>query len=198
VEEVTGTGTPRAAGVGVQARRERCAEITSGTAPRAQCELRATARKMEVGPLEAACRGGLQTASSGCGRAHRPRAGVSACPLEGALQGVFANMRCAWIAQHIPMTMRVRSQWLRSRLGDRGARLPTTAWVPPGGSSSPVLSTMGLEELEAVGQGGRELCRSAMRSQAESATRFQGSRALPVPGKRAMWYKVRDATARIW
>jgi hypothetical protein len=43
-----------------------------------------------------------------------------------------------------------------------------------------------------------ELCRSAMRSQAESATRFQGSKALPVPGKRGMWYKVRDATARVW
>jgi hypothetical protein len=30
VEEETGRGTPRAAGVGVQARTERCAEITSG------------------------------------------------------------------------------------------------------------------------------------------------------------------------
>jgi hypothetical protein len=42
--------------------------IAAGIAPRAQCELRATARKREVGPLEAACRGGLQTASSGCGQ----------------------------------------------------------------------------------------------------------------------------------
>ena len=30
VEEETGRGTPRAAGVGVHARRDRCAEITSG------------------------------------------------------------------------------------------------------------------------------------------------------------------------
>ena len=30
MEEVTGRSTPRAAGVGVQARREGCAEITSG------------------------------------------------------------------------------------------------------------------------------------------------------------------------
>jgi hypothetical protein len=95
VEEVTGTGTPRAAGGGVQARRERCAEITSGTAPRAQCELRATARKMEVGPLEAACRGGLQTASSGCGRTGSAAAWETAAPgcrpRPGSRQGAAAR-----------------------------------------------------------------------------------------------------------
>jgi RNA-directed DNA polymerase len=73
---------------------------------------------------------------------------------DGDIQGLFATIGLAWVETPIPMNTRVLSTWRRSGVLDRGALFPTTAGVPPGGIISPVISTMGLDELEAVVQGG--------------------------------------------
>ena len=74
--------------------------------------------------------------------------------LEGDIQGFCENLEWAGLATHSPMHKRVLPTWLRSGVVDRGARCATTAGVPPGGSISPVVSTMVLAGREAVGQGG--------------------------------------------
>lgn len=73
---------------------------------------------------------------------------------EGDLQGFFDNMSCGWIEEPSPRNKRVLSKWLRSGFSDQGALFPTTAGVPHGGIGSPVMSTMVLDGLEQVGQGG--------------------------------------------
>lgn len=74
--------------------------------------------------------------------------------LAGDMPGCFDHMGVAWLDTHIPMHTRVLSTWRRSGLVDRGAWLPTTAGVPQGGLSSPVISNRVLDGLEAVVQGG--------------------------------------------
>jgi RNA-directed DNA polymerase len=75
--------------------------------------------------------------------------------LEGDSQGFFDHSRFAWLEAHSPMHKGVLSTWLRSGLIDRGALFATTAGVPQGGISSPVVSNRVLEGLEAVVHGGR-------------------------------------------
>ena len=73
---------------------------------------------------------------------------------EGDMQGYFDTIGCAWLETHIPMHKRVLSKWLRSGVVNRGARVPPTAGVPPGGIIAPVISNRVLDRLEAVVQGG--------------------------------------------
>ncbi len=79
---------------------------------------------------------------------------AAAWSLEGDSQGVFDNIRFAWIEKHIPMNKRVLSKWLRSGFMAHGTLLPTTAGVPHGGIISPVSSNLVLDGLEALVQGG--------------------------------------------
>jgi len=74
--------------------------------------------------------------------------------LEGDMPGFFDPMGWAWLEPHLPMHKRLLATGLRRGVVARGARFPTTAGVPHGGLLSPVLSTMGLDGLAAVVQGG--------------------------------------------
>ncbi len=74
--------------------------------------------------------------------------------LEGDMQGFFDTIRCSWRDQHIPLHTRVLSKWLRSGFVDHGALCPTTAGVPQGGISSPVISNRVLDGRETMVQGG--------------------------------------------
>jgi RNA-directed DNA polymerase len=74
--------------------------------------------------------------------------------LEGDMAGFFENIRCLWMAEHIPMHTRVFATGRRSGCIDRGALFATTAGVPQGGMISPVVSKMVWDGLEAVVHGG--------------------------------------------
>jgi RNA-directed DNA polymerase len=75
--------------------------------------------------------------------------------LAGDIQGVCDKIAFSWLDVHIPMHKRVWSKWLRSGFIDHGARYPTTAGVPQGGISSPVIRHRVLDGREAVVCGGR-------------------------------------------
>jgi RNA-directed DNA polymerase len=72
----------------------------------------------------------------------------------GEIQGFCANRRFAWLEAHLPRHQGVLSKWRRRGWIDRGTLVATTAGVPPGGMSSPVVSTMVWEGLDAGVHGG--------------------------------------------
>jgi RNA-directed DNA polymerase len=73
--------------------------------------------------------------------------------LEGDIQGFFDHIAFSWIEAHIPMNKQILAKWLRCGVIDRGTLYPTTAGVPQGGISSPVISNLVLDGLEAVVHG---------------------------------------------
>jgi RNA-directed DNA polymerase len=73
--------------------------------------------------------------------------------LAGDSEGFFDQIAFAWSEAHIPMNKRLLAQWRRWGLIDHGTRYPTTAGVPQGGISSPGISNLGLDGLEAVVHG---------------------------------------------
>jgi len=68
--------------------------------------------------------------------------------LEGDIQGFFDHLAFPWIEEHIPMNKRILAKGLRCGFSDRGTLYPTTAGVPQGGLSSPVMSNRVLDGLE--------------------------------------------------
>jgi RNA-directed DNA polymerase len=68
--------------------------------------------------------------------------------LAGDIQGVFDNIRFAWLAEHRPMNTRVLAKWRKRGFVERGPLYPTTAGVPQGGICSPGMSNRVLAGLE--------------------------------------------------
>jgi RNA-directed DNA polymerase len=73
--------------------------------------------------------------------------------VEGDIQSFFDHIALAWIADHIPLNKGSLATWLRCGFLDHGSRSPTTAGVAQGGVSSPVISNLVFDGLEAVVQG---------------------------------------------
>jgi len=68
--------------------------------------------------------------------------------LEADIKGCFDNISHKWILQHIPLSKKVLTQWLKAGYMDNKHWFPTEKGTPQGGIISPTIANMVLDGLE--------------------------------------------------
>jgi RNA-directed DNA polymerase len=68
--------------------------------------------------------------------------------LEADIKGCFDNISHPWILQHIPISKKVLTQWLKAGYMDNKHWFPTKSGTPQGGVISPTIANMVLDGLE--------------------------------------------------
>lgn len=68
--------------------------------------------------------------------------------LEADIKGCFDNISHQWILQHIPLSKKVLTQWLKAGYMEKKHWYPTHSGTPQGGIISPVIANMVLDGLE--------------------------------------------------
>ena len=68
--------------------------------------------------------------------------------LEADIKGCFDNISHDWILQHIPLSKKVLTQWLKAGYIDNKNWFPTESGTPQGGIISPTIANMVLDGLE--------------------------------------------------
>jgi len=68
--------------------------------------------------------------------------------LEADIKGCFDNISHDWILQHIPLSKKVLTQWLKAGYIDNKKWFPTESGTPQGGIISPTIANMVLDGLE--------------------------------------------------
>ena len=70
--------------------------------------------------------------------------------LEADIKGCFDNISHQWILQHIPLSKKVLTQWLKAGYMDKKHWFPTESGTPQGGIISPIIANMVLDGLEKI------------------------------------------------
>jgi RNA-directed DNA polymerase len=70
--------------------------------------------------------------------------------LEADIKGCFDNISYHWILQHIPLSKKVLTQWLKAGYMDNKHWFPTESGTPQGGIISPTIANVVLDGLEEV------------------------------------------------
>ncbi len=68
--------------------------------------------------------------------------------LEADIAGCFDNISHEWILQHVPMSKKVLSEWLKAGYIDKKQWFPTINGTPQGGIASPTIANMVLDGME--------------------------------------------------
>lgn len=68
--------------------------------------------------------------------------------LEADIKGCFDNISHEWILQHIPISKKVMTQWLKAGYMEKKHWFPTESGTPQGGIISPTIANMVLDGLE--------------------------------------------------
>ena len=68
--------------------------------------------------------------------------------LEADIKGCFDNISHQWILEHIPLSKKVLTQWLKAGYMDKEHWFPTESGTPQGGIISPIIANMVLDGLE--------------------------------------------------
>lgn len=70
--------------------------------------------------------------------------------LEADIKGCFDNISHEWILQHIPVSKKILTQWLKAGYMEKRHWFPTESGTPQGGIISPIIANMVLDGLEGV------------------------------------------------
>ena len=70
--------------------------------------------------------------------------------LEADIKGCFDNISHEWILQHIPLSKKVLTQWLKAGYMEKKHWFPTESGTPQGGIISPIIANMVLDGLEEI------------------------------------------------